>query len=101
MPGDPHDRIMDMLFRPGLNGGFTGFPVTRVDTRHTHGTGCTLASAIAAGLALGWDVDRAVTRAFTYVQLAIRASPWLGHGHGPIGHALDVVPFELIHKKEW
>jgi hydroxymethylpyrimidine/phosphomethylpyrimidine kinase len=59
----------------------------RVATRHTHGTGCTLASAIAAGLAQGQDVESAVDRARTYVQRAIASAPGLGRGHGPLDHA--------------
>src|ERR1700757_1268252 len=59
----------------------------RVATRHTHGTGCTLASAIAAGLAQGLDTERAVDRARAYVQRAIASAPGLGRGHGPLDHA--------------
>jgi hydroxymethylpyrimidine/phosphomethylpyrimidine kinase len=59
----------------------------RVATRHTHGTGCTLASAIAAGLAQGLDVVGAVDRARAYVQRAIASAPGLGRGHGPLDHA--------------
>jgi hydroxymethylpyrimidine/phosphomethylpyrimidine kinase len=59
----------------------------RIDTRHTHGTGCTLASALAAGLAQGLDVGRAVARARDYVQRAILSAPGFGHGHGPLDHA--------------
>jgi hydroxymethylpyrimidine/phosphomethylpyrimidine kinase len=59
----------------------------RLDTRHTHGTGCTLASAIAAGLAQGLDLQSAVDRARRYVQLAIAGAPGLGRGHGPLDHA--------------
>jgi hydroxymethylpyrimidine/phosphomethylpyrimidine kinase len=59
----------------------------RVATRHTHGTGCTLASAIAAGLAQGLGVESAVDRARTYVQRAIAGAPGFGRGHGPLDHA--------------
>ena len=59
----------------------------RITPRHTHGTGCTLASAIAAGLAQGLGVERAVDRARNYVQRAIAGSPGLGRGHGPLDHA--------------
>ena len=64
----------------------------RIDTRHTHGTGCTLASAIAAGLAQGRDLADAVRRARAYVQAAIAAAPGLGGGHGPLGHGLTCDP---------
>jgi hydroxymethylpyrimidine/phosphomethylpyrimidine kinase len=59
----------------------------RIDTRHTHGTGCTLASAIAAGLAQGLAVEPAVDRARRYVQQAIAGAPGFGRGHGPLDHA--------------
>jgi len=59
----------------------------RIATRHTHGTGCTLASAIAAGLAQGLGVEGAVDRARNYVQRAIAGAPGLGRGHGPLDHA--------------
>lgn len=58
----------------------------RIDTRHTHGTGCTLASALAVGLAQGMELRAAVRRARAYVQAAIAAAPGLGAGHGPLGH---------------
>jgi hydroxymethylpyrimidine/phosphomethylpyrimidine kinase len=59
----------------------------RFATRHTHGTGCTLASAIAAGLAQGLAVESSVDRARAYVQRAIASAPGLGQGHGPLDHA--------------
>jgi hydroxymethylpyrimidine/phosphomethylpyrimidine kinase len=59
----------------------------RIDSRHTHGTGCTLASAIAAGLAQGMAVEPAVERARAYVQRAIAGAPGFGRGHGPLDHA--------------
>ena len=63
---------------------FTG---ARIDSRNTHGTGCTLASAIAAGLAQGRDLEDAVARGRDYVARAIAAAPGLGTGHGPLNHA--------------
>jgi hydroxymethylpyrimidine/phosphomethylpyrimidine kinase len=59
----------------------------RIATRHTHGTGCTLASGIAAGLAQGQEIESAVDRARTYVHRAIAEAPGLGRGHGPLDHA--------------
>jgi hydroxymethylpyrimidine/phosphomethylpyrimidine kinase len=59
----------------------------RVSTRHTHGTGCTLASAIAAGLAQGLHIEAAVDRARAYVQRAIADAPGFGRGHGPLDHS--------------
>lgn len=58
----------------------------RVDTKHTHGTGCTMASAIATGLAQGMALEDAVRRAHAFVQQAIAAAPGFGAGHGPLGH---------------
>ena len=58
----------------------------RIDTVHTHGTGCTLASAIAANLALGLSDQEAIARAKDYVVGAIRHAPGIGGGHGPLGH---------------
>jgi hydroxymethylpyrimidine/phosphomethylpyrimidine kinase len=58
----------------------------RIDTRHTHGTGCTLASAIAANLALGLDDRTALARAREYLDGAIRHAPRIGRGQGPLGH---------------
>ena len=68
----------------------------RVDTRHSHGTGCTLASGIATGLAAGLPLTDAVARAIAYVQAALAAAPGLGAGHGPMGHALGGVPFDRM-----
>jgi hydroxymethylpyrimidine/phosphomethylpyrimidine kinase len=59
----------------------------RIETRHTHGTGCTLASAIATGLAQGVAIDEAVDRAREYVRCAIAGAPGIGQGHGPLDHA--------------
>jgi len=59
----------------------------RIESRHTHGTGCTLASAIAAGLAQGLAVEPAVERARDYVRCAIATAPGIGRGHGPLDHA--------------
>lgn len=58
----------------------------RVPTRHTHGTGCTLSAAIAAGLALGRSLPEAVRAAVEWVREAIAGAPGLGTGHGPINH---------------
>ena len=58
----------------------------RVDTRHTHGTGCTLSSAIAANLASGLDDRTAITRAREYLDGALRNAPGIGRGHGPLHH---------------
>jgi hydroxymethylpyrimidine/phosphomethylpyrimidine kinase len=62
------------------------FTHRRLDTRHTHGTGCTLSSAITALLALGNELDRAVEQAIDWVHRAIATAPALGGGHGPLNH---------------
>jgi len=59
----------------------------RIDSRHTHGTGCTLASAVATGLAQGLGIESAVERAREYVQRAIASAPGIGRGHGPLDHS--------------
>jgi len=67
-------------------GGTEEFRAERIVTVHTHGTGCTLASAIAANLALGLSDLEAIRRAKEYVTEAIRRAPGIGRGHGPLGH---------------
>lgn len=64
-----------------------GFP--RIKTKHTHGTGCTLASAIACGLAKGYPLGVAVSKAREYVQAAIASAPGFGKGHGPLNHMVQ------------
>ncbi len=76
-------RIVDILMTAD---GETLFEAERIETRHTHGTGCTLASACAAGLAQGLLLEGAVARAWAYVAEAIRSAPGLGAGHGPLDH---------------
>jgi hydroxymethylpyrimidine/phosphomethylpyrimidine kinase len=66
--------------------GFREYPARRIDTKNTHGTGCTFASAIAAGLAKGLDVPGAVALAKSYVTLAIQHAYPVGAGHGPVHH---------------
>jgi hydroxymethylpyrimidine/phosphomethylpyrimidine kinase len=65
---------------------FEQFSAARLETRHTHGTGCTFASAIAAELAKGATVVAAVAAAKVYLTEALRQAPGLGHGHGPVHH---------------
>jgi hydroxymethylpyrimidine/phosphomethylpyrimidine kinase len=78
------DTVHDVL---ATAAGFREWQSPRIDSRHTHGTGCTLASAIAAGLAQGLAVEAAVDRARDYVQRAIAGAPGFGRGHGPLNHA--------------
>jgi len=78
------DQLVDLLITPHDEVRFQG---ERIATRHTHGTGCTLASAIAAGLANGAALTDAVAKARAYVVEAIRRAPGFGAGHGPLDHA--------------
>jgi hydroxymethylpyrimidine/phosphomethylpyrimidine kinase len=77
------DRVVDVLM---TSAGETTFEGERIDTRHTHGTGCTLASACATGLAQGLPLEQAVARAWNYVHEAMLRAPGLGQGHGPLDH---------------
>jgi hydroxymethylpyrimidine/phosphomethylpyrimidine kinase len=84
------DTVRDVLV---TEGGSRVFENPRIDTPHTHGTGCTLASAIAAGLSQGLSVAAAVGRAEAYLHEAIRRAPGIGHGHGPVQHLHTVRPY--------
>lgn len=77
-------RVVDVLMTPHGEATFEG---DRIDTRHTHGTGCTLASACATGLAQGLTLHAAVARASSYVREALARAPGFGSGHGPLDHA--------------
>ncbi|MBL6456681.1 bifunctional hydroxymethylpyrimidine kinase/phosphomethylpyrimidine kinase [Belnapia sp. T6] len=85
-------RLVDLLGTPE---GILRFEDARIETRHTHGTGCTLASAIAVGLAQGMPLEEAVARARRYVRAAILAAPGYGRGHGPLDHAVTFDPERL------
>ena len=77
----------DLLFRNGEAKWFCG---KRIDNPNTHGTGCTLSSAIASNLAKGFDLDEAVKRAKDYISGALAAMLDLGQGSGPMNHAFDL-----------
>lgn len=62
------------------------FPAPHIETQHTHGTGCTYSAAIAAGLAWGQALPEAVASAKAFITEAIRSSPGLGRGSGPVNH---------------
>jgi hydroxymethylpyrimidine kinase/phosphomethylpyrimidine kinase len=79
------DEATDVLF-DGTE--FHLFRAPKIATRNTHGTGCTLSSAIAALLAQGCDVPAAVRKAKRYLEAALRSAPTLGHGAGPVNHAV-------------
>ncbi len=78
-------ELEDRLVVPGKD--TVIWRAARIETRHTHGTGCTLASAIATGLGGGLDMMSAITRAREFVRAALLAAPGFGEGHGPLGHA--------------
>lgn len=77
----------DLLYR---NGSYRWFYGKRIDNPNTHGTGCTLSSAIASNLAKGFDMDTSVERAKAYISGALGAMLDLGKGGGPMNHAFDI-----------
>ena len=77
--------VIDRLVR--ADGTMLSFEGSRIATRHTHGTGCTLSSAIAAYLGMGLPLEEAIDRARGFVRSALRAAPGFGAGAGPLGHA--------------
>jgi len=81
---DDGDDIVDQLLGP--NGKHREWHAPRIATTSTHGTGCTLASAVATGLGQGMAAEAAVERAIAFVRLALHAAPGLGGGNGPMGH---------------
>lgn len=78
--------LTDRLIAP--QGVVKAWSNARIDTPHTHGTGCTLASAIATGLGQGMSLIDAIERAQAYVRESLRLAPGLGGGHGPMGAPL-------------
>ena len=86
----PGESVIDLLMTPD---GETLFEGARIDTRHTHGTGCTLASACAVGLAQGMRLEHAVARGWAYTAEAIRRAPGFGAGAGPLDHAWPTVSY--------
>lgn len=85
------DEIVDVLVSADW---IRRIPHPKIDTTSTHGTGCTLSSAIVAGLALGLDLDAAVSGGLAFVRRAIAAAPGLGKGHGPLNHFVSPVVAE-------
>lgn len=82
-------RVIDVLFMPGMLGEgarAVQFDHARIDTPHTHGTGCTLSSAVATLLGHGLPLEHAVRLARQFVLSAIEAAPGFGAGNGPLGH---------------
>lgn len=87
----PGGKLTDLLVAP--DGHVTRWTSERIATRHDHGTGCTLSSAIATDLAFGLPLPMAIEKARSYVRAAMLAAPGLGHGHGPMGHGLGRAHF--------
>ncbi len=81
--------VRDMLI---TESGIRYYENPRIDTPHTHGTGCTLASSTAAGIAKGLTIEEAVAQAEAYLHKAIASAPGLGSGHGPVNHLHTVQP---------
>jgi hydroxymethylpyrimidine/phosphomethylpyrimidine kinase len=88
----PGDTVRDYL---ATMNGVEVFVSPRLQGRSTHGTGCTLASAIATGLAQGLSIRDAIARARVFVFEAIRAAPGYGSGHGPLNHGFGIAPLNL------
>ncbi len=84
--GHSNGDAVDLLLTPD---GETWLRTERIDTPHTHGTGCTLSAALAAGLARGWTLQQAARSAKQFVHGAIIGAPGLGRGHGPLWHGRD------------
>jgi hydroxymethylpyrimidine/phosphomethylpyrimidine kinase len=84
-------EVVDLLFDGHA---FHEFRAPRIDSRQTHGTGCTFASAVAAGLALGHDLPDAARRGQQYVGGAIAHAPAIGHGRGPLNHFWNIRTLE-------
>ena len=89
----PGEAVIDLL---ATEDGVEEFAALRIASRHTHGTGCTLASALAAGLAQGLPLRTAVMQARTYVRAAIASAPGFGAGNGPLNHAVTIDPGRLF-----
>ena len=85
--GHLSDCADDLLYD---HGNVYWYSAPRIDTDNTHGTGCTLSSAIASGLALGMDLNTAVANAKEYITGALRNDPHLGHGNGPLNHCYRI-----------
>ena len=79
----------DLLWKDGAGRWFKG---RRIANPNTHGTGCTLSSAIASNLAKGYGLDESVEKAKAYISGALAAMLDLGHGSGPMDHAFDIRP---------
>jgi len=89
------EEVVDLLYDGSV---FTEFRGPRIATRHTHGTGCTFAAALAANLALGDPLSAAVGKAKRYVSGALAHGLRIGHGHGPVDHFWDRGPVRIAER---
>ncbi|MCB2047036.1 MAG: bifunctional hydroxymethylpyrimidine kinase/phosphomethylpyrimidine kinase [Novosphingobium sp.] len=85
---DNSSRVFDFLYEISPQGFWSerNWDSLRIHTRHTHGTGCTLSSAIATYLGMGVELTEAIDKARQFVRAALEAAPGFGSGHGPMGH---------------
>jgi hydroxymethylpyrimidine/phosphomethylpyrimidine kinase len=93
---DGHGSGAEVVDRLVSDHGVREWRHPRLHVDHTHGTGCTLASAIATGLAQGLPLDQATGRGIAYVVQTLEKAPRLGKGHGPVGHTLGRRPFDEL-----
>ncbi|KAI1167908.1 Phosphomethylpyrimidine kinase-domain-containing protein [Nemania serpens] len=98
---EQREIVVDVLVGP--NGDVTRVESPYIDSKNTHGTGCSLASAIAANLARGLETVDAVRSACRYIEVAIRTAPGYGSGHGPLNHfhSTYTLPFSPGRFVEW
>lgn len=94
-PDDASPTVHDLLI---FHAGVVEYFSPRVNSPHTHGTGCTLASAVATGLGQGLNIENSVGRGIDFVKHAIKFAPRLGMGNGPLAHSFDKKPFYLALK---
>lgn len=91
--GHGHEAdLTDLLITPH---DVVSITMPRLKSRNTHGTGCTMSSAIATGLAQSMTLEAAVRRARTYLQEAISTAPGLGAGHGPVNHLISITSISI------
>lgn len=93
---DANDVLAEVTSNPEDRPHTTWFRHTRIETENTHGTGCTLSSAIACGLAQGLPLDDAIDQAKAYLTGALAAGLDLGHGSGPMDHMWQLAPSRIV-----
>ncbi|OUO21841.1 bifunctional hydroxymethylpyrimidine kinase/phosphomethylpyrimidine kinase [Collinsella sp. An307] len=93
---DANDVLAEVTSNPEDRPRTTWFRHTRIETENTHGTGCTLSSALACGLAQGLPLDDAIDQAKAYLTGALAAGLDLGHGSGPMDHMWQLAPSRIV-----